>query len=300
MTKTLGFTLSTGLLLLSQVVLAAPEPSEKKTNPLDGQPAIRNRYELRKGRFEIGPSFQFSMNRAMRHAILFGAKAEYHILDYLSIGVDGGGGIGVNTGLAGEIKDQYAAEGDRWTKISNGFADIKFAADVRLAFTPMNGKLAIFGKAFVYYDFYAFIGLAMALTKNKAQGVDSHLYSGTDGLYCYQTKMTSSTDAAERCDVDSATNGFRAGPAFGFGMHVFFTEFFSFGVEAKDLIFFDNETGGDVTRGVSGKGTEVNNTTDPTKSWLVQINGDDKTFAQHWFFGFNFTFYFPINTVISP
>ena len=48
-------------------------PRERKS-PLENAPAIRHRYELRDGRFELGPSFHVSLNRSLRNAVLFGAR----------------------------------------------------------------------------------------------------------------------------------------------------------------------------------------------------------------------------------
>src|SRR5512133_1882815 len=81
--------------------------SARRENPLEGQPAIRHKEELHAARFEIGPSFNMSLNRYVRNAFLIGLKAEYHALDWLSFGFDIGGGFGADTSLAGELKSNY-------------------------------------------------------------------------------------------------------------------------------------------------------------------------------------------------
>jgi outer membrane beta-barrel protein len=249
------------LLLLPCLAGAA----EERRSPLEGQPAVRHRLELRKGRFEGGISTGVSLNRFLRHAILVGAKLEYHLTDWLGVGADFGYGIGLDTGLSGEIKGKYDA--NEWSIVSKRFSDIKLAGDVRATLTPFTGKLALFSKLFFNYDFYAFGGVALAMTENGGSAGDF----GDD-------------------DVDAANEGFRVGAAFGFGMHLFFNKWFSMGLELKDLMFADNESGFDLTRGLEQ---------DEVEESTVKVNGDDSSFTSHFFVGMNFTFYLPTVPEIS-
>ena len=257
-------TISIQTLFLGLLLLPSLAGAEDKS-PLANQPAVRHRQELRQGRFELGLSTGISLNRMVRNALLVGAKLEYHLSDWLSVGADFGYGIGFDTGLSSEIEGSYTAP--EWDTVKKRFADIQFAGDVRVACTPFSGKFSIFSKLFLNYDFYGFAGLGLAMTKNNGD------YSGDD-------------------DVNAANEGFRLGPAFGLGMHVFFLKFFSMGLELKNIMFADNPTGGDLTRGLSdeelarGIGT-------------VLVNGDDQNFMSHWFVGLNFTFFLPTSPKIS-
>ncbi|MCB9558702.1 MAG: outer membrane beta-barrel domain-containing protein [Deltaproteobacteria bacterium] len=238
----------------------------ERKDPLDDKPARLPRVQLRDTRFEIGPSIQFSVDRALRHAFLFGLRAQYHINDYFSLGADVGFGVGVDTGLKGEIESQKVPAslggGDDWSAIMNNIADIQMAGDVRATFTPFSGKMAVFGKAFFAYDFYVFAGFGFAMTKNN---------SDIPG-------------------VDEANEGFRPGFAWGAGLQMFFTDWFSTGIEIRDLLFSDNESGGDLTRGQSD--TELAQS-------AVLIDGDDKELTHHFFLGVNFTFFFPLTPSVS-
>ncbi len=282
-----------GLVLLSSTVLAQ---KEERRRTLEGQPAVRHRYELREGRFEIGPSFGFSLDRAMRHTFTIGAKLEYHFHDNFSVGADVGYGLGFNTGLASELEDSYAdanegpscdktknPECDQWTPLTKRMSDIKFQGDVRFAWTPIYGRIAVFSKLFVLYDMYAFGGVSLAYTAN----------SGTDGDWMPNTDQ-----------VDQANEGFRAGVALGVGMRIYFNHWIAMGLEVKDLMFMDNETGADQTRGLSDSEMEVYKTclggANPTSCKIKPlVDGEDKKFAQHWFFGLNVTFLFPLEPKVS-
>ncbi len=262
-------------------LLVANTALAERRSPLEGQPAVRHRHELRDSRFEIGPSFGFSVNRSLRQSITFGLKLAYHISDWFSVGADFGYGIGLDTGLTSELEHQYSdgstanrpscpTAGCGWGQLKERFSDVQLSGDLRFAFTPLSGKLAIFSKLFISYDFYAFAGLGLAILKNDFETTDK--------------------------DHDGVSSGFRAGPAWGFGMHMFFTKFFSLGIEIKDLIYLDNETGDDHTRGLGD--TELSEWTQTGETKVV-VNSEDSKFLQHWYVGINFTFLLPFQAVVS-
>ena len=269
-----------GLVLLSSTVLAQKKDERRRT--LEGQPAVRHRYELRAGRFELGPSFGFSLDRAVRHAFTIGAKLEYHITDAFSVGADVGYGIGFNTGLASELEESYADanESPAWEKLTTRMSDIKMQGDVRFAWTPVYGRIAVFSKMFVLYDLYAFGGVALAYTANK----------GTAGTHWGIGDTIND-------DVDAANEGFRAGVAMGLGLRIYFNHWIAMGLEVKDLMFMDNETGADQTRGIHED--EKVCTAPGVCKFTPKVDGEDKKFAQHWFFGLNVTFLFPLEPKVS-
>ena len=269
------------LLTLCFAVVILPAPAwARRENPLEGQPAVRHRVELRKGRFEIGPSVNMSLNRYVRNQFLVGARLEYHINDWFSLGADLGYGIGADSALTGELEKQYPAgtinnargQSTTWDQLHNRMSDIQFGGDIRAIFTPIAGKLGLFSKLFVAYDTYIFAGFGIALLKNV--GSDLGEFSGDD--------------------IKAATSGFRPGASIGVGFHLFFNRFVAIGVEMKDMMFMDNEFGGDMTRGQTDAERDV---ATPTASYL--INGDDQKFGQHFFVGLNLTFYLPASTDIS-
>lgn len=313
------------------LVLVSSSAFAEKKNPLEGQPAIRNRYEVRDNRFEVGPSFAFSLNRNLRHSFLVGLRANYHINNYFSVGTDLAYGVGFNSGLHGELADSYAlapdtantAEKDEkyfdnllWQKLNNRLSDVKFAGDIRVAFTPIQGRIGAFSKLFINYDMYIFAGLGMGYTQNKGNMGDNDDDSDfrlTPG----KSQVPSRTDPNQSvtfspkepyfqenfADVDAANEGFRVGPAFGVGMHMLINNFLSIGVEVRDLIFEDNETGSDYTRGLSDEekaDTEAGTCKDGSTGVTCRYVGkEDRSMVQHWYFGFNFTVFFPFEVGVT-
>ncbi len=274
---------------IALVLLAAGARAERRPSPLEGQPAIRHRQELRAGRFELGPSAQISLNRYVRNQFLVGARLEYHIVDWFSLGVDAGYGIGADAAVVGELEKQYASDMGTWEQLKNRFSDIQFAGDVRAVFTPLSGKMGLFSKLFVAYDTYIFAGFGFALLKNGG---------GNFG-------------ESQGDDIDAATKGFRPGASFGIGFHLFFNRWLAFGAELKDMVFSDNEFGGDMTRGldtfrfaapdlvVSPSTLELSPEKPVEGARPYLINGDDRKFSNHFFVGLNLTFFLPPSVKIS-
>src|SRR5689334_10087561 len=84
-------------------VLGVSSTVAARESPLEGQPAVRHKYELRASRFEITPTFEASISAYFKHTLSGGLKLEYHINDYLSISAMGFYGASVNTGLMDQI-----------------------------------------------------------------------------------------------------------------------------------------------------------------------------------------------------
>lgn len=213
--------------------------------PLEGQPAIRRRIMLRERRFELGPTLGFTLGQPLMHSFLVGARAEYHLLDWLSFGGTFAVGVaGLGTGLSGEIED--TSEGD---PACDGAEDIEtcvadniirneedtfwkdarnqaaWIATVRATLTPFSGKMALFSRLFWPYDFYAFGGAGFVKTKNDAKSAASLENDGT-----------------------------HIGPHVGIGMHFYFHPSVAMSVELSDTFIKNNPTGRNVNLSVDTSG----------------------------------------------
>jgi outer membrane beta-barrel protein len=242
--------------------------------------AIRHRYELLKKRFEVGAGLGFTLNRAFMNTMIINLRAQYHITQYISLGTEWGFGINFKTPLTGELGDTYRAESgaDSPAAFDSHVAKLsrlQIVGDVRVAFTPFYGKLGLFSALFMNYDFYVFAGAAFGKTTND------HSDSGN-----------------ARLRVDATNDAFNVGFAWGLGLHVFVTHYLSLGIELKDLMFMDNESGQDITRGLKADEQQGCDPTDVANTCRM-TNGDDRSFLHHFFFGFNVTFFFPTRPSIA-
>ncbi|MEE2785735.1 MAG: outer membrane beta-barrel domain-containing protein [Myxococcota bacterium] len=119
--------------------------------------AVRKRYMLRLNRFEVAPAVGFTLNDAFRRTMLSGISLGYHITDNVAINAVGLFGFQFDTDLADQLerkRPDRVAEGD--------FADVKLLGSFELTYTPLFGKVAIFQKFVLDYDFHTIIGGGVA------------------------------------------------------------------------------------------------------------------------------------------
>ena len=60
-------------------VAALPGPAFARKSPLEGQPDVRHKYELRQLRFEVAPTFEATVQADYKHTVSGGLKLEYHL-----------------------------------------------------------------------------------------------------------------------------------------------------------------------------------------------------------------------------
>ncbi len=296
------------LLTASSAYADAGAGYAKAQNFQEGMPAVRHRVELREGRFEVGPTINFTLNRLVKNSALFGVKLQYHILDQLSVGGEFAGGVSFGSALSREMKQSYIDEGTdelsgdaltahhakgllTWEEHESRMSNIHFVGDVRATWTPIYGRIAFFSNLFVLYDMYIFAGFGMAYIKNNFDSNSSDpFHDNNDGK-----------------GVDATNEGFRPGLLFpGIGVHIYINNWIAIGLEVKNVMFEDNETGGDVTRGLtkaereqfSDCGNQISYTSGSICRPSV-IDEDDKEFITHWFFGLNVSFFLPTVPDIS-
>ncbi|MBW2733354.1 MAG: outer membrane beta-barrel domain-containing protein [Deltaproteobacteria bacterium] len=271
-------TFLTLVVLLAPLIASAQAPGMV---PLDEQVAIRHQYELRDGRIEFGPAMAFTLNRAFMDAFMVGLRAQYHFNEYLSLGTEWMFGVNYQSTLAGELEDTYKGKAENeddcigqdlpadqcYALKKSYFSRLKLMGDVRVNFTPFYGKLGIFSAIFLKYDFYVFGGMAFGMTEND-------------------------TTVAQ---VDETNESFNLGIAWGVGLHFYVNNWISVGLELKDLMFMDNESGQDITRGREDAEQESCNAGGPCRL----IDGADRSFLNHFFAGVNFTFFFPRKPTVA-
>src|SRR5690349_16378706 len=89
------------------LLLAAGSARADRRNPLEGQPAVRHKVELRKLRFEVSPQFITSTNQDYRFAAGPGVNVAFHITDWVGVGAQvAWTGINSNTPLENKVREQ--------------------------------------------------------------------------------------------------------------------------------------------------------------------------------------------------
>jgi outer membrane beta-barrel protein len=271
------------ILALGMVVIAPTTALADRTSPLEGQPAIRHKMELRAGRFELTPTFEATISADFKQTYAFGAKLDYHLNDWLSVGALIFYGVDANTGLMDQIVNSLPAPGtpntfptptqDQALQHAN---TMPLHGAVAVTFTPWAGKMGIFGKAFINYDIYIQGGLGFAQTKNDFGGND------TDTI-CDQN--CSDPDPKKQIFNDPRNDGphnagFQPGLMVGGGIHLFFNGWAALDISFRDYLFTDNPGGLDYNAD-------------------LQVTGDDRRFLSHLFVGVGLSMYLPMKENIS-
>jgi outer membrane beta-barrel protein len=217
------------------------------TGPLKGQPPVRHERLYKEGRFELAPTASFTLLDEYRHTILFGARLQYNIKEWIGIGVWGAfGAISTTTGLTDQIdstalRNNFTASNvNHGAALGNGnyanapFADqvakLSYVAAPQITLTPFRGKLAIFQKIFVDTDLYLSGGVAFVGIKERGDctfGGANSCTSPASFALASQTKIA---------------------PTIGLGLSFYLNNLVSLGLEYRALPFSWNQGGFD-TRG---------------------------------------------------
>jgi len=218
------------------------------TGPLAGAPSVRKQKLYREHRFEIAPAASFSLLDEYQRQIFLGARLNYNLTDWFSIGVWGAAGaIKINTGLSENIQTvnkQRQAEdrarmagglgparntlltsaniGSDFTK-QIGTIDWVFAPQLTLV--PFRGKIALFQSIYADTDLYFYAGPAFVGVKERGA--------------CKPT-ATSDCTAPSSFAMESRM---AIAPTFGLGFSFYVNKWMAFGFDWRGMPFSRN-TGG--------------------------------------------------------
>ncbi len=272
-------------LTASLALLAATERSAEAqeillTGPLAGAPAVRQLRLYREGRFQVAPTFSFTLLDEYKRQIMPGLNASFNFTDWLSVGawVAFGGldFLNIDTGLAEEVQ---AVNADRRANIpptdpqrrltavnlGEDFTEqtgtYNFILAPQITAIPFRGKLALFQSVYLDTDLYLSIGPAIIGSLERGdcdQGACSQL---------------SSFERVARTDI---------APTFALGFSFYVNKWNSIMFEYRGLPFARN-TGGFDTRGA-----------DPDGEFPDQkINSDDRQFKFNQVLTIGYNFFFP-------
>jgi len=264
--------------------VATAASADTRTSPLEGQPAVRHKYELRDNRFEITPTFEASISAPWKNTFSGGLKLEYHITDALAIDGLIFFGTSVNTGLLNQVVDSLpAAEQAATVDPTPSKADalnhansIPLHGGVGLSFTPWFGKLSLFSRSFLAYDFYLSGGFGFAQTKNDFAGGDNDTVCDAN---CSDANTSNRVFNDPRNDGPHNA-GFQPGIQFGGGLHVFFSDWGAVDLYVRDYMFTDNPSGLDYNHD-------------------SKVDDSDRRFLSHLFVGVGIAIYLPATAKIS-
>lgn len=272
------------LVLGSTVVGHASAQDVELSGPLAGQPPVRHLRNYRRGRVAMTPFFAFTLQEPYRRSLLLGAHVDYHITDWLGVGVWGAyAGLGVDTSLTDAIVADGVVTGRNRLSLPSrsGFRQqigtIPGAVAAQVTLVPLRGKVALFQRAFLDTDLYLFGGAGLVWVEERANASDAACANPTSGT---------TNDCYLASQVARSTRTLIA-PTFGIGFNAYFTEWLGLSIEWRALPFKWNRSGTDESGDSAGDFPDG------------EIDSQDRFFQLNHMFSFGLTFYLPGNARIS-
>ena len=274
------------LLFLASLGLERTALADRR-NPLEGQPAVRHMVELRKLRFEAALQFVTSTNQDYRNAFGPGINLQFHIFDWLGIGVSGNYTFNTDTPLEDQVRGKLPPPGSYMypgpqpdlSIHDQHRLDISALAAAYVSITPWHGKFALFSAAFFNYDF--FVNAGLGLVYYTQQGCCTASDPNAPGGMAINSEIAKGLPPTDPNLMSGAQfAGAKIGGMIGVGVHVFFTDWLSLQLELRDYIVQANPGGLDTN------GDRV-------------LNSKDEGPQNNLFFGVGLSFFLPPHAKIS-
>ncbi len=269
------------LLFLVALSSLLPETARaERRNPLAGQPAVRRRLLMRKLRLEVTPQFITSISQDYKHAFGPAMNLQFHITDWLAVGVHGAYTLNTNTALEDRVRAQLPTgtyDYNRGPNTVHGpqpnlaihdshVLGINALVSAYAQITPFYGKIAFFSALFVNYDLYV----------NGGIGIVNYVQNG-----CCQTQTQMMNEPDPNVQDAKLFAGIKVGGQIGIGAHIYFNEWLGLQFELRDYIV-----------GANPGGLDVNGDR--------QLTSADEGVQNNLFFGFGLTFMLPPSARVSP
>ncbi len=144
-------------LVVAAALVAAALPRAARASKADAfegkvQPVSGQLYQ-KAGRLEVTPTFDLSLNDAFFTKYFGGVKVGYHLSEFLSIHGQLAGGTAVRTGSAVVCPVNSGCGPASAVQLSQVPGKLKMLVGGEIAFSPVYGKLNVFGEKVAHFDF---------------------------------------------------------------------------------------------------------------------------------------------------
>lgn len=189
------------------------EFEDEGSNSLEEGPSVRRQLLLRSGRFELTPSFGMSLNDTFVRNLLVGVDFSYHFTN--SVGFGGSFHYGI-VGLPTDETANVADKGNINDNVKNQLqvSQLQFAADLGIVWTPIFGKMALWGLIINY---------------------DVHLFAGGSLLNFSAGCADTSSSVCTGQTYDNI-GGLTGGGAFGGGTRIFINDWVAIAFDFRDYL----------------------------------------------------------------
>lgn len=205
--------------LLGLAVVALPALAQAQTRSMQSGSAVRRQLLYRSDRVELTPAIGMGIGSVYRRTAYGGLSVRYHLTNNVALGLNTQlGALHFNTSIANDFETQ-AREFAPSARPELAYAEPLLMADFHIGYVPFHGKLALFGKHTIHFDFHILLGVAVAMVQS-----DSDDLAGTE-----------------------------FGPSIGIGVRTFLSDQLALNIRFQDYLY----TGADAQRVVQGVGLEV-------------------------------------------
>lgn len=168
--------------------------------------AVQQRFIIKKGRFEVQPSWGFTMNDQFVSHNGPALALNYYVTEALAVGING------NYYRPFNSDSEFNAQVRRAARVGVPLTEYDWGAALNFTYVPANGKFAGFGDFIFHYDAYVVGGVGAISTRPIPV-------------------------------IDPENRNFQFEPKFAFnagiGLKIFFNRWFAAVLEVRDYIFLD-------------------------------------------------------------
>jgi outer membrane beta-barrel protein len=247
----------------SAVYVIHPQTAQaRKKGPLEGEPVVRQKLDLRKYRLEVTPLVAMSLSQPFVHMGYAGGRLAFHFTDW--IGIRAGfayGVIPVESKLLKDINSENGLPGDETNprpsdqndnpaplirEFRAGLTRAQWQSSADVVFTPFAGKMGLFSAIFTEYDIYVFGGLGlMGWQKHYSdRSTSERLNLNTDvGSANYCAGASGAQNDECLLHPVKADKGIKVGGSFGAGLNLFITDWVAINLEVQDIVTRNNIAG---------------------------------------------------------
>lgn len=276
--------------------------------PLAGAPAVRKLVQYREMRFSVGPQFGYTLLNEYMHNFMLGAKLEFNIFEWLSVGLVGYYVVNAPTKLTQHISESEDIAGDATTPADSNFPSYTGADNfeeqvslmkgmylAQIGIIPLRGKLAVFEKMFVAIDGYIFLGGGIVNYEERE-------LCNRDGDSCGSMNMDGSGSITRESRITGTFT-------FGVGFTTYFNEWIGLSLEYR-LAPFKWNSGGTDEAGQAGTEWELVEDEDDNVVWepIKKGSGDypdgnidehDRKWNSNQSIALGIIFHFPLEPTVA-
>lgn len=189
-------------------------------------PPVQNRFFLKERRFELAPSFRYGPSDPFVYRYGLALTGAYHFSETLAAEGDISFNPDLGTG-AGAIKPLLPTlvtiGGMGNGNFEQPFDKTTLAFSAAVRWSPIYGKINLFGETVLNCDVYGVAGLGMLSKQNYVAGPGE--------------------DSPLR--IDALGNELQVAPVIGVGMHFFATQSLALGLDVRDAMYVDHRVDND-------------------------------------------------------